>query len=165
MSIANNLLHQILHAAKSRGMDQAELARAAGIAPETVSRAKKRDSFDISTLSCLAKAAGYCLGLEATHSDEGSSPQPYHLHPLAHPSRGLTWSNPNASPKALTKNALAKRSFDLILQASLEYGIDYVKEQWADMLADQSLGITKSAADDIDRQIRNIKTGADNAST
>ena len=57
------LLDRILEAARSRGLDQRELAQRAGLSMGTLSRLKKQDDAAFSTLSRLATAVGLRLTL------------------------------------------------------------------------------------------------------
>lgn len=57
------VLNQILEHAQVRGFDQRALAARAGIAPETLSRMKKRQSADFSTIDRLARVVGLKLSL------------------------------------------------------------------------------------------------------
>jgi len=59
----NTLLGRILDAARRQGLDQKALAARARLAPETLSRMKKRGSGDFASLARLARVAGYRLDL------------------------------------------------------------------------------------------------------
>jgi hypothetical protein len=50
---------------------------------------------------------------------------------------GLCWSNSGISDDVLVRKALISGGFTLILQACLEFGLDYVKIQW-DILSQQA---------------------------
>lgn len=43
---------------------------------------------------------------------------------------GLCWSNPDISDEVLVRKALISGGFTVILQACLEFGLDYVRTQW-----------------------------------
>lgn len=43
---------------------------------------------------------------------------------------GLCWSNSGISDEVLVRKALISGGFTVILQACLEFGLDYVKTQW-----------------------------------
>lgn len=62
-TVSVELLTAVLDAACLSGHDQMTLARVAGIAPETISRAKRRTTMDVATLDALAVAAGLKLTL------------------------------------------------------------------------------------------------------
>lgn len=62
------VLDQILAAAARSGLDESELARRAGAAPETLSRMKARGNGDFGLLARLARVAG--LRLAAVPDDE-----------------------------------------------------------------------------------------------
>jgi DNA-binding phage protein len=62
------VLDQILAAAVRAGLDESELARRAGAAPETLSRMKARGNGDFGLLARLARVAG--LRLAAVPDDE-----------------------------------------------------------------------------------------------
>ena len=63
MSVSTNLLSTVLNAARDAGRDQMTLAKVAGVAPETISRAKRRTTMDVATLNALAMAVGLKLTL------------------------------------------------------------------------------------------------------
>jgi hypothetical protein len=43
---------------------------------------------------------------------------------------GLCWSNSGISDEVLVRKSLISGGFTVILQACLEFGLDYVKTQW-----------------------------------
>ncbi len=57
------LLERILVRAREQGLEQRRLAARAGLAPETLSRLKKRGSGDFATLDRLARVVGLRLDL------------------------------------------------------------------------------------------------------
>lgn len=59
------LLGEVLAAAKAKGIEQQELARRAGIRPETLSRLKGRGGGDLNTLDSMARVVGLRLALVA----------------------------------------------------------------------------------------------------
>lgn len=164
MSNELTLLTQVLDAARAAGLDQAKLAHAAGVAPETISRAKKRGTIDLRTLQPLARAAGLALTLSGrpapTPSSEVAVPK---RSSLADPSRGLAWSNPGMSHEALVRNALLKGSYHLVLEAVLEHGLPFVRQQWALMMADADVGMSARARADVSRKLLNIERGLSHA--
>lgn len=164
MSRPNELIKQVLDAAKAQGLEQQELARAAGVAPETVSRVKKRKNIDLSTLDSLACAAGLVLTLEKPRRDaQGSLVR--NRSSLADPSRGLAWSNPFVTNEVLCRNALARGSFELILTAVLDFGLEFVRSEWARLMEDNAANMSHAAIADVERQLRNIAKGVQNASS
>ena len=59
----DQLLDQILEAARSRGWDQKTLLQRAGLGPTTLSKLKRAEDARLSTLERLANAVGLTLGL------------------------------------------------------------------------------------------------------
>lgn len=160
MSINQSLLTQVLCAAKVAQLDQARLAHAAGVAPETISRAKKRGTIDLSTLQALAQAAGLTLTLSGSAAPAPAVlKEPIRRSSLADPSRGLAWSNAAISNEALVRNALKNGSFNLVLEAVLEHGLPFVQKQWALMRSDADVGLSARALADISRKLANIERG------
>ena len=164
MSIELTLLAQVLDAAREAGLDQAKLARTAGVAPETISRAKRRGTIDLRTLQPLAHAVGLTLTLSGrpapTSSPDGSTAR---RSSLADPSRGLAWSNAAMSHEALVRNALLKGSYDLVLESVLEHGLSFVQNQWDLMTADADIGMSARARADVSRKLLNIERGLSHA--
>ncbi|MDI1260509.1 hypothetical protein [Aquabacterium sp.] len=167
MSIEQSLLTQVIEAARAAQLDQGHLAQAAGVAPETISRAKKRGTIDLSTLQALAQAAGLTLSLSSGVTPDPAGPMapmaPIRRSSLADPSRGLAWSNAAISDEALVRNALKKGSFNLVLEAVLEHGLPFVQRQWALMRADADVGLSSRALVDISRKLTNIERGLSHA--
>ncbi len=60
-----DLLQAVLHKARELGMNQRDIALRAGIAPESLSRAKKAGDLRVSTLNDLAAVVGLKLTLVA----------------------------------------------------------------------------------------------------
>lgn len=167
MSIYHDLFDQIIATARRAGLDQNQLAAAAGIAPKEFFRAKKRGKFDLETLQALAAVVGLSLTLTPTAVQKAARPtfSPSKLPStpcislLAHPSRGLAWSNPNTSVEALVRNALKNGSFYLLLDASFEHGLPFVQQQWALMKCDVDVRMSQQAQAEIDRKLANIERG------
>lgn len=59
----SDLIHEIFRQARIRNLSKARLADKAGVRPETLSRLKHRENFDMRTLSSLALAVGCRLAL------------------------------------------------------------------------------------------------------
>lgn len=172
MSIEQDLLGQIIEAARLAQLDQARLAAAAGVAPETISRAKKRGAIDFGTLQALAGVVGLSLALKRADTSAAPNPAPTKTSPgtldrssLAHPSHGLTWSNPHVSDEVLVRNALKRGSFYLLLDASLEHGVPFVKQQWELMKSDASVNMSEWACAEVERKLANIDRGIRHAQT
>lgn len=75
---ANELVESILARARVKNLAMSRLADKAGIRPETLSRLKRRDNFDVETLRRLALAVGCKLvvvPLSETEGDVVYSPQ------------------------------------------------------------------------------------------
>ncbi|QHE76911.1 helix-turn-helix domain-containing protein [Hydrogenophaga sp. PBL-H3] len=162
MSIAAQLLDQVLASALQAGMDQAHLARAAGLAPETVSRAKKRGTMDLASIAALARVAGLQLGLAPVATPRQAmvkqATQPTRS-PLADPKWGLAWSNPDLDDMTLIRNALAKGGFMLLLEAVKAHGLEAVLAQWGQVKP----GLKPNAQAEVERQLRNIQEGVSHA--
>lgn len=158
MSIAARLLDQILASARQAGLDQAHLAQAAGLAPETLSRAKKRGTMDLASIDALARVTGLQLGLLST-SDRLGTKAAAQRSPLAAPQWGLSWSNPAVDHETLIRNALAKGSFMLLLEAIKAHGLEEVLAQWAQVKP----GLKPQLQAEVERQLRNIREGASHA--
>ncbi len=156
----NALIADILESARTQhGWDQTELARRAGMATATLSRAKQRHNIDSKTLEALARAAGLRLTLEP----EAHAPVPLRRTRLAEPGFGLAWSNRNAPDDVLIRQALLRGSYPLILQAVLDAGLDTVRREWAWLLANEGDRIPQQAREDVARQLRNMETGLSRA--
>lgn len=78
---------------------------------------------------------------------------------LADRSRGLAWSNPHVSDEVLVRSALQHGAFYLVLDAVFEFGLVFVREQWALMLADAETLPSARAQADIERKLTNIERG------
>lgn len=61
------VLNQILRDAKAKGISGKELARRAGITPETLSRMRSRGSGDFGVINEMAKIVGTRLALVPDH--------------------------------------------------------------------------------------------------
>jgi transcriptional regulator with XRE-family HTH domain len=163
MSTPNPLFDTVLQAAQAQGLDQARLARRAGLRAETVSRAKHRGTIDLSSLQALAQAVGLELTLKPATGPTALPPQPERSSarrsPLADPKWGLAWSNPDASAEVLVRNALAHGNFDLLLQAVLGHGLAFVKTQWRQV----SPTLPTRARQEVERKLNNIEQGLNDA--
>jgi hypothetical protein len=78
---------------------------------------------------------------------------------LADPRRGLAWSNPHVSDEVLVRSALHHGAYHLVLDAALDFGLAFVRQQWALMLADPDTAPPLRAQADIERKLTNIERG------
>lgn len=156
------LLQPILAAARRRGLDQAGLARSAGLSPECISRAKRRTSMDLSTLVSLADAAGMEIRVEPRQPPEPTpAPTP---KGLADPAWGLAWSNPEGiSDTALIRAALRRGNFSVVLQACAEHGVDRVASEWQAMRQQPEPEAGPALVAQVERVLRNIRRGRQHA--
>ncbi len=162
MSIGCELLNNVLVAAQCAGMDQARLAHAAGLAPETISRAKRRGSLDLRTLEALAKAAGLRIELAAIEPLPGAGVKSAPMKsPLADPKWGLAWSNSAISTETLIRSALLKGGFAVLLVAVKAHGLSEVLKQWEAVKSTLKAG----AQAEVERKLQNIKEGMASAKT
>lgn len=161
MSIAAHLLDQVLAAAQQAGLDQAQLARAAGLAPETISRAKSRGTMDLASIDALAKAAGLQIGLAPIAKPRQVTVKSMTTtrSPLADPKWGLAWSNAAIDHKVLIRKALAEGGFLLLLEAVKAHGLQEVLRQWAMVKPE----LKADAQAEVERQLRNIRIGISRA--
>lgn len=158
MSISNALLFDIVKKAKAEGLDQKSIALRAGVAPETISRAKKRSSIELGTIEKLAEAVGlHIILIEAARAAPEKS-----RSPLADPKWGLAWSNSAISDESLVQNALIRGGFSPILEAVLHYGMKFVRQQWESVVSSDTKLSSKSKSY-IDDMLKNIERGISNA--
>lgn len=78
---------------------------------------------------------------------------------LADPSRGLVWSNPNVSDEVLVRLALRHGAYHFVLDAVLDFGLAYVRQQWLLMLQDEDAAPPARACVDVERKLANIERG------
>ena len=152
-------LDTVLAVARSQGLNQKSLARRAGLRPETITRAKSRGAVGWSTVNALADAAGLDLRILAIPRPGGN--EHARSSSLSDPTLKLAWSNPNASTTALIAKTIERQSFDLILRAVKEHGIDSVARV-AQRLRDEQ-AVPTSTLDYADRALRNIAVGMSRA--
>jgi hypothetical protein len=152
----SSALDAVLAFARAQGVDQKSLAKRAGIRAETITRAKSRRTVEWETVRVLADAAGLdlqVLAMPRRAVDERSS--------LADPRLKLAWSNPDASTTTLIAKAIERRSFDLILRAAAEHGIDMVASVAQRLREEQA--VPPQTLSYADRALRNIAIGAHRA--
>jgi transcriptional regulator with XRE-family HTH domain len=169
-AIQQSLLEAVLLAAKKGGMGQSKLAEIAGLAPETLSRSKKRKSMEVQTLAALAQAAGLeltvrekqeqlrfqgqtAIGLPSRKLTPPTNP------PLSDPRWALSWSSRSPKPEALVRNALKKGNYAPVLQAVLEYGSPFVQKQFEALQAAGELKPSSESGDALAKMLLNIEKG------
>lgn len=174
-----SLISTIINQAAANGISQKALAARAGVPPETLSRMKRRPSVRAGALERLALGAGLRLalvdaGLGAGVADVGlsraatqpsSSPTPLPAHstlPFAQKYRQLVWSNPDAPAEVFVRQALLKPDFSVLLDAAIEFGLDFVDAQWAVLMAEGSKEAARAKLA-TERTLRNIRGGYEQA--
>jgi DNA-binding phage protein len=173
-AIHQSLLEAVLAAARRVGMDQSKLAEVAGLAPETLSRSKKRKSMEVQTLAALAQAAGLELAIQQKktraraqgHTVLALPPRKAEASanpPLSDPRWGLSWSSQSPKPEALVRNALKKGNYAPVLQAVLEYGSPFVQEQLLALRATGELQASTDSGEALASMLRNIEKGISRA--
>lgn len=173
-AIHQSLLEAVLAAARKVGMDQSKLAEVAGLAPETLSRSKKRRSMEVQTLAALAQAAGLELAIQqkkprarvqvpAAHAFPPRKAEAPANPPLSDPRWGLSWSSKSPKPEALVRNALKKGNYAPVLQAVLEYGSPFVQEQLLALRETGELQASTDSGEALARMLRNIEKGISHA--
>jgi len=169
-AIHQSLLEAVLAAARGVGMDQSTLAEAAGLAPETLSRSKKRKSMEVQTLAALAQAAGLELAVrqkvplpqvqdQTVIALARPEPPTRANPPLSDPRWGLSWSSRSPKPEALVRNALKKGNYAPILQAVLEYGSPFVRAQLEALHATGELQASTGSGEALAKMLGNIEKG------
>lgn len=167
---ACDLVGQVVQKAREHGLDQVRLAEAAGLTPETISRAKKRRNADLQTLQALAEVVGLQVGLQPGGGSAASAQslptsavqmqvQVQERSPLHEAKWGLAWSNPGVSTEVLVRNALLKGGYMVLLEAALAHGTRVMHEQWGILLRDADTAITARRRTEVDRQLRHIEQG------
>lgn len=137
-------------------MNQTQLARAAGLAPATITRAKRRGTRDLASIDALAAAAGLQLNLAPLEQPrQAMAETTANRSPLADPKWGLAWSNSAVDPRVLIRNAITKGGLLLLVEAVKAHGIQEVLTQWATVRAE----MTPHAQAETQRQLRNIQKG------
>lgn len=159
MQTSVQLLEPILQAARQQGLDQAGLAKAAGLSAESISRAKRRPSMDLSTLASLAEATGMEIRVEPRRNRlTNASTRP--RKGLADPAWGLAWSNPDGiSETALIRAALRRGNFTVVLEACAVHGIERVLAEWSEMTRPSAPEIGQALISQVERVLRNIRKG------
>lgn len=153
---SHTLIDKVIEIAKNRGMRQKELAAAAGITPEMLSRAKKKHI--PSSLEKLAKAAGAHLDVIAAPDTPPSPPKKPEAATFREKYRTLVWSNPNVSDDIYIQRALLRPEFSVLLDAALEFGLPKVESEWK-LLARQGGDEVIRSRPVTERILKNIRHG------
>ena len=169
-----SLINTIINQAAAKGISQKALAAVAGVPPETLSRMKRRPSVRAGVLERLALGAGLRLALVgvadadlAWPAEQRRMPSPPNL-PLVSPLpftqkyRQLVWSNPNAPAEVFVRQALLEPDFSVLLDAAIEFGLDFVDAQWAVLMAEGGKEAVR-ARSATERTLRNIRGGYEQA--
>jgi hypothetical protein len=77
---------------------------------------------------------------------------------------GLIWSNPDADDSAYICAALLKPLFDIILDICIEFGLERIDAEWQTLLQDGEPAKVNRAKPLVERILRNIKIGFEDAS-
>ena len=72
--------------------------------------------------------------------------------------RGLVWSNPAADDSVHIRAALLRPRFGLLLEIALEFGIERLRREWAELLEDDTPEIAR-ARDSVERILAQIEKG------
>ena len=169
------LLTTIIKQAAAKGISQKALAASAGIPQETLSRMKRKPSVRAQALERLAKGAGLRLTLvDAGAASVGLAGAPPTTDkadtasalisplPFKQKYRQLVWSNPDAPAEVFVRQALLKPDFSVLLDAATEFGLAFVDEQWAVLVAEGSKEAVR-ALPATGRTLRNIRYGYEQA--
>lgn len=171
-----SLINTIINQAAAKGISQKALAASARVPPETLSRMKRRPSVRAGVLERLALGAGLRLSLVGVGVAEADlarpAVQPRTASPLNSPVvsplpftqkyRHLVWSNPDAPAEVFVRQALLKPDFSVLLDAAIEFGLDFVDAQWAVLMAEGSKEAVR-AKPATERTLRNIRGGYEQA--
>lgn len=151
----SSLITEIIDFAHAQGISQKSLAARAGIAEETVSRAKKRGTAHLNVAESLAHAAGTKIGLvtPATARSRRCAMSFRDRYRVA-----LAWSNMSVSNDTLVRRALVNPRFQVLLDAALEFGVDAVAAEWDRLKAEGDPDSTK-VMDVTDRILGHIRDG------
>lgn len=159
------LISTIIDQAAAKGISQKALAASAGVPPETLSRMKRKPSVRSQALERLAKGAGLRLTLVdagAAGARASSQSAPVAPLPFKQKYRQLVWSNPDAPAEVFVRQALLKPDFSVLLDAATEFGLAFVDEQWAVLVAEGSKEAVRALAV-TGRTLRNIRYGFEQA--
>ena len=168
----SKLITAIVNSAALQGISQKALAMRAGIAEASLSRMKRKPSVSSSALERLASSAGLRLALlPATPATTRPAIAPLADALPAHTAaqrfaekhRQLAWSNPEAAPDVLLRQALTRPDFSVLLDAATAFGLDAVEQQWQALQAEASPEALRAQLGTT-RMLRNIRHGYEQAS-
>ena len=71
---------------------------------------------------------------------------------------GLVWSNPAATDSVWIRAALLKPTYSRLLDIALEFGLDRIRAEWAELQPDHSREVER-AAPVVSRIFTNIEKG------
>jgi len=71
---------------------------------------------------------------------------------------GLVWSNSDAADSVYIRVALLRPRFGRLLEIALEFGLERVRAEWAELL-DDPRSETERARDPVERILNNIEKG------
>jgi len=72
--------------------------------------------------------------------------------------RALVWSNPNAADAVWIRAALLRPQFERLLDIALEFGLERLRQEWAELLAENTPE-TCRAQPTVERILNNIEKG------
>jgi hypothetical protein len=72
--------------------------------------------------------------------------------------RGLVWSNPAADDSVHIRAALVRPRFSLLLEIALEFGVERLRQEWAELQADDSREVAR-ARPSVERILAHIERG------
>lgn len=156
-----SLINTIINQAAAKGISQKALAALARVPPETLSRMKRRPSVRAGALERLALGAGLRLALVDVGLPPAATQPPVRAPsppPFTQKYRQLVWSNPDAPAEVFVRQALLKPDFSVLLDAAIEFGLDFVDAQWAVLVAEGSKEAVRARVA-TERTLRNIRGG------
>lgn len=140
---------RILVIASKRGIGTAAaLARVAGVAPETISRIRTRDTADFNTVARLAAAAGLELALVPARAAPPETNSKSAALGLQFP---YDWSNPGMDDETLIGRVIEKNRFTDVARICKHYGLLKV--------VSTATKLRLSGRTDIQRTFDNIRAG------
>jgi hypothetical protein len=75
----------------------------------------------------------------------------------------LVWSNPHAEDSAYICAALLRPNFDILLDICAEFGLERVETEWRSLLQHGEVVRVNRARPIVDRMLRNIRIGFEDA--
>lgn len=164
------LVTAIVDSAALQDISRKVLAARAGIAEASLSRIKRRPSVSSIALERLASSAGLQLALlpatqaasRTTIAPLANAPPANTAQRFARKHRQLAWSNPEAAPDILVRQALTRPDFSVLLDAATALGLDAVEQQWQALQAEGSPDALR-AQPATTRMLRNICHGYEQA--